>query len=80
MSASEEFLEYPVKFFSDLLEFFFKLAPHAGIQLLNDALQGSFRLHQVIVLGLHEFIPLGNLFVILNRIDIDTSQGADGTL
>ena len=80
MAASEEFLEHPIKFLADFLELFLKLAPHSGIQFLNDALQGGFCLHQVIVLGLHKLIPLGNLFIILDGVDVDAAQGTDGRL
>ena len=80
MAAAEQFLENPVKLIADFSEFFLKLPAHTGIQLLNDLQKRLLCLYQIIMLGLHKFIPLGNLLKILNGIYIYISQCPDPVL
>ena len=58
MSPSEEFPEYLVKFRLDHGEFLCELLPHPDIQLLDDLIEGILCRNKVIVLGLHELVPL----------------------
>ena len=77
MAAAEQLLKYPVKLRTDQGEPFCELAPHASVQLLDDLVKGLLGSDQVLVLGLHKFIPFRKLPVILNGVDVDISQGTD---
>ena len=58
MSATEEFPEYLVKLCPDHGEFLCELLPHPDIQLLDNLIEGILCRNKVIVLGLHELVPL----------------------
>ena len=80
MSSSEEFPEYLVKLCPDQGKFFCKLLSHSDIQLFDDLIKGILCRDKVIMLGLHELVTLRDLFIILDRIDIDISESADRVL
>ena len=80
MAAAKQLFKHLVKLPADLLKLLLKLPPHAGVQLFNDAHQSLFRLHQILMLGPHKLIPLRDLLVVLNGVDVHIAQGPDGLL
>ena len=77
MSAAEKLPERPVELIPDDGKLLSELAPHALIQFRDDPGQCLFGLNQVFVLTGKECVPLGNGFIILNRIDVDVAQFPD---
>ena len=62
-----KFPAYKVKLFPELLA-------HRFIQFLDDLHERGLCLHEVIVLVFKKFIPLGQNFIVLDRVDIDISE------
>ena len=56
------------------MEFLFELPAHGLIQLFNDLFQFAGGIGQIVVLALLEGIPLHQLPVFFNGVDIDTAQ------
>src|SRR5699024_100488 len=76
-SASEQFFKRLVEFPLYIPEFLRKLFTHTLVQLLNDAFQRFFRLHQIVVLAGEEGMAFQEIFIILNRVYVDGSEFPD---